>query len=113
MKQQKTTWPSCVTLGQAFCDDWNYGNEAERNALSIAAVRYSLTRKEPTPEERAIIKSAWGAVKREIDRIRDRNERLPFVRHRAGRAGAKARWRRAAEIALPETPEGIPLGATR
>lgn len=65
-----------VTLGQAFCDDWNAaGNKAEQSVLSDAAVRYSLTREEPTPDERAKIGMAWGGVKCEIDRISKWKER--------------------------------------
>ena len=91
-----------VTLGQAFCDDWNAaGNKAEQTVLSDAAVRYSLTREEPTPDERAKIGMAWGGVKCEIDRISKQKERLAAIRAAAGLAGAEARWRKRSADAAP------------
>lgn len=111
MKQQNETRPapSSVLLGQVFCDSWNYGNEAERNAASIAAVRYAITGESPTKDELATMKLGWAAIKREIDRIRDQRERLSFVRHSAGLAGAKARWRvRPDKIVLAKDPVPAP-----
>ena len=91
-----------VTLGQAFCDDWNGAeNKVEQSVLSDAAVRYSLTREEPTPDERAKIGMAWGGVKCEIDRINKQKERIAAVRSAAGKHGAEARWRKRPTAADP------------
>lgn len=94
-----------VTLGQAFCDDWNAANKIEQSVLSDAAVRYSLTREEPQPDERAKIGMAWGGVKCEIDRINKQKERLAAVRSVAGKTGAEARWgKRRADAAPTASP---------
>jgi len=68
----KTRLLQGVTLGQVFLDTWNDAPDKESRRLVLClAFEYLMHRTEPAPDERAKIGLAWGAVKREIDRLRD------------------------------------------